>query len=89
MCCGISISYRDFPESLIGKYGLQDRIVARAENADREVRFLYHENSALIPAWIGGELGIYLWGNRDHAGSRLPTTGWCRREILKPAGGPG
>ncbi len=83
MCSGVAISYRGIPESLIEKYGLQDRVVARAENADREVRFLYHETSALIPAWVGGELGIYLWGNRDDAGSRLPMTGWCREENLE------
>ena len=83
MCGGVSISCRDVPESLIERFGLQDRIVVRAENVDREIRFLHNETPALIPAWIGGEFGIYSWGNRGGTDSRLPVTAWCRRENLE------
>ena len=83
MCWGITISCRDFPESLIEESRLQDRIVIRAEKAEREIQFLYRASPSVIPAWVNGELGIYDWGNLDGKDSRLPKTGWCRRETLE------
>ena len=83
MCTGIAVHWRDIPETLIERDRLQDRVVVRGENADREFRFLYRDAQARLPVWLDGELTICTWGNRDDKQSRLPRTGWCRQESLQ------
>ena len=82
MCAGISLSWRELPESLIERYGLHDRVVIRNNCPDREIRFLYRDPRPLIPAWHGEQLGVFPWGNRDRR-SKLPRTGWVRLESLE------
>jgi hypothetical protein len=81
MCFGIAIPIDALPEELVLKH--QDRVVLREPNASRELRFLFRDPRAELPAWYGNQLAIYPWGNRDDAASRLPRTGWCRQESLE------
>lgn len=79
MCDGISLLRRDLGESIIERHQLQDRVSARSEQADEELKFLRRATNPLLPVWIGGELQVVTWGPGD---SRLPQTFWCREESL-------
>lgn len=82
MCAGIAVNWREFTEEFIARHNLQSRVVSR--NGDgQEVRFLYRDPMAQLPVWVGKELTIAAWGNRDNNASRLPRTGWCRQESLE------
>jgi len=81
MCDGVSLSWREFPETLIDKYDLRQRVVKRADDSDREIRFVYRDRRRLLPVWAGGELHIWPWG--PGAESRLPQNGWCHQESLE------
>ncbi len=82
MCTGISLFWRDLPESLIEQYDLHDRVIVRHEGADREIRFLYRERRAVLPVWHNEQMGIYPWGNRERH-CRLPRTGWVAWEDIE------
>lgn len=82
MCDGVSLSWRELPDVLIGEHRLERRIVKRAENADREIRFAYRDRRPLLPVWANGQLHVWTWGRGDDNGSRLPSTGWCKAESL-------
>jgi hypothetical protein len=81
MCFGIALPIDALPEELVEKN--RPRIVLREPGASRELRFLYRDPKAELPAWFGNQLMLYPWGNRDNARSRLPRTGWCRMESLE------
>lgn len=83
MCSGLSLIRRSVPDQLIADCGLENRIVTRGEGADQEVQFLYRHPKALLPVLHGNQLSVMEWGNRDDKASRLPRTGWCRRESLE------
>lgn len=82
MCAGLAIERRNFPDALLVRHKLMDRITSRG-NGDQEVQFLFRQPTALIPAWHGNEPGVFLWGNRDDRASKLPRTGWCRIESVQ------
>ena len=69
------------PEELVRQH--QHRVALREPGAVRELRFLFRDPQAELPAWHGNQLAIFPWGNRDGSGSRLPHTGWCRQESLE------
>jgi len=69
------------PEALMLQY--PNRVVHREPGGMGELRFLYRDPRAELPAWRGNRLAIYAWGNRDNPASRLPRTGWCRLESLE------
>ena len=79
---GISLSWRSLPQSLIDQYGLQDRIIVRSDEADREIRFLYRDDRPLLPTWIGNELRILSWGHPKR-GSKLPRTRAVAQETIQ------
>jgi hypothetical protein len=81
MCFGIALPIDALPEELVLQH--QHRVALREPGAARELRFLYRDPQAELPAWHGNQLAIYPWGNRDGSGSRLPRTGWCRQESLE------
>ncbi len=84
MCAGLSVERRAIPNELIKKYRLEDRIVKRQEGAEEEIHFqFYRSPMALIPAYYGGQLDIFEWGNRSNKTTKLPKTGWCRTESLE------
>jgi hypothetical protein len=83
MCSALSVQYREFTDQLIEFHKLQDHVVTRNDGAEKEIRFQYRDKKALLPAWHGSVLDIYEWGNRDSKTSKLPHTGWCRRESLE------
>jgi hypothetical protein len=80
MCMGIALPIDELPEELVR--GQRRRLVLREPGGARELRFLYRDSRAVLPAWYGERLGIYPWGNRDKRSS-LPRTGWCRMEELE------
>ena len=82
MCAGISLSWRQLPESLIERFRLQDKVVIRNGCKDREIRFLSRDPRPLIPAWHGEQLGVFRWGSKDRR-SKLPRTGWATLESLE------
>jgi len=81
MCTGIALPIDELPESLLRRQ--RRRLVLREPGDSHELRFLYRDPRAELPAWYGDRLGIYQWGNRDGRQSSLPRTGWCRLEILE------
>jgi hypothetical protein len=80
MCDGVSLSWREFPDELIEKHGLQRRVVRRSENADREIHFINRDRQPVLPVWAGGQLWVWTWG--PGAQSRLPRNGCCHQESL-------
>lgn len=87
MCSGISLSWRELPQSLIDRYELEPRVIVRSEGAEREIRFLYRDPMPLLPVWVGNRLVIRPWGNRNRR-SKLPRTGWAMQEGLATWGQP-
>lgn len=83
MCSALSVQYREFSDKLIEHYKLQDHVITRTDGAEKEIRFQFRDRKALLPAWYGGNLDIFEWGNRDDKKSKLPHTGWCKRESLE------
>src|SRR5438874_11646191 len=83
MCAGIAVERRAIPDALVEKYRLGDRLVTRKAGVEPEIHFLFRAPKALLPVWIGNQLEIVEWGNRDNKLSRLPKTGWCRTESLE------
>lgn len=83
MCSGIAVHWREFPDSLIAREQLNDRVVTRNGSDTKEVRFLYRDPRPQLPALVDNELLLVEWGNRDNKQSRLPRTGWCRTESLE------
>ena len=81
MCEGIAIACRDFPEELIERHQLQNRVTNRRNDAEREIRFLYAHPRPMIPAWYCNELNVFSWG--DPRRSRLPATAWCSLSSLE------
>lgn len=57
----LSVSWRDFPEGLISRWRLDRRVIRRAPEADREIRFAYRDPEPLIPAYHGSTLCVYPW----------------------------
>ncbi len=80
MCFGIAIPLDGLPEELALRQ--QHRVALREPGGQRELRFLFRDAKAELPAWWGNRLDVFPWGNRDDAASRLPRTGWCRQESL-------
>ncbi len=83
MCAGLAVERRSIPDALVEKYRLGDRVVTRKEGIEPEMHFLYRAPKALLPVWIGNELTVLEWGNRDNKLSRLPKTGWARVESVE------
>jgi hypothetical protein len=79
MCGGIAIHWKGVSQELADRYGLLPTSVGTEE---RMIRFQYRDPIPLLPAYEKGELGIYLWGNRNDQESKLPHTGWCKVESL-------
>jgi hypothetical protein len=80
MCTGIALPIDELPEALVRRQ--RRRVVLREPGGARELRFLYRDPKAELPAWHGDQLCIYPWGNRDRR-SALPRSGWCRLEELE------
>lgn len=79
---GISLSWRDMPETLIERHILRERVIIRSEGAEREIRFLYRDRVPLIPAWHGNEFTVCSWGSQNRR-SRLPRTGCVAKAIIE------
>jgi hypothetical protein len=80
MCFGIALPLDGLPEELVRRQ--QHRVALREPGRLGELRFLFRDPVAELPAWWGNRLDVFVWGNRDDAASRLPRTGWCRQESL-------
>jgi hypothetical protein len=83
MCGGIALNRRDIPEELITKHHLTSRITKRSEESEEEIQFLFRDTTPLLPVWLNTTLSLVLWGNRDKKHSRLPRTGWARKESIE------
>ena len=84
MCKGISILKARLKQELFGQYELEKRLARRGESAQEELQFMYPGAPPIeLPVLQGGDIVITPWGNRDNKESRLPKTGWCRRESLE------
>ena len=81
MCFGIALPIDALTEELVQQH--QHRIAVREPDASRELRFTSRDPRAELPIWHNNQSAIILWGNRDDTASRLPRTGWCRRESLE------
>ena len=82
MSAGVSLSWREIPVSLLDEHDLWGRVIARADGADWEVRFLFRDPCPLLPVWHGPRLTICPWGNWDK-GCPLPRTGWAKQEDVR------
>jgi hypothetical protein len=61
---GLSLSWREIPESLIERYSLQGRVIVRSEGGDREVRFMLRDQNPLLPVWESRQLTILPWAGK-------------------------
>src|SRR5438067_1700550 len=82
MCAGIAVYWRDFPQALVEHHVLYERKVVRSEGAEPEVQFLFRAVPRLIPAWYGGRLCVFPWGDIGR-NSPLPPGGWVRLADLE------
>ncbi|QDS99370.1 hypothetical protein [Adhaeretor mobilis] len=82
MCKGISILKARLKQELFDEYELEKRIVARAESEQPELHFMYPDPVVELPVEWDGQTLIMEWGNRGNKESKLPRTGWCRKESL-------
>jgi hypothetical protein len=80
MCLAVALPIDDLPETLVRMH--ERRIAAREPAGRREVRFWFRDPQPALPVWADCQLLVLPWGNRA-AASRLPRTGWCRREDLE------
>jgi hypothetical protein len=65
---------RRTPLELIARHRLQDRVFERG--GEREVRFLFSHQPAILPVWLDGWLQLVRWGTRRGESGRLPVAGW-------------
>ena len=81
MCTAVALAYSELPLTLIEECVLADRVHDRG--GEREVRFYFQANPAVLPVWLNGRLQIVRWGNKDRAERKLPPTGWTWRETVE------
>ncbi len=81
MCTAVALAYSELPVTLIEECNLADRVHDRG--GEREVRFYFQANPAVLPVWLNGRLQIVRWGNKDRAERKLPPTGWTWRESVE------
>jgi len=74
---GIAVHWREFPDELVEQFQLSGRAIQRGQSPDREYRFLYRERRPLLPCWVGSQLRVCEWGNRDGGSTRLPRSAGC------------
>lgn len=58
---GISLARREFPDVLIARHRLTERITRRNTDADEEVQFFDCHRVRVLPVWIDGQLLILPW----------------------------
>ncbi len=68
---GVSIARREFPDELIARHRLTERITRRNAEADEEIQFLDCQKPRLLPVWLDGQLLV------------LPWKGWMEIETLR------
>lgn len=78
VCTAVALPASELPDAVLA--GLEDRIHTRG--SEREVRFDWRCQPALLPVWWEGKLQVLRWGNRDRAERRLPPTGWTWQESV-------
>jgi hypothetical protein len=86
MCRGISILKNRLRQELYEQYELARFLHRRGESAEEELWFDFADRSVsqvLLPVVHDGQLMIYEWGNRGGKSSKLPKTGWCKKESLE------
>ena len=81
MCTAIALPVSDLPVELMEEYGLSARVHDRG--GEKEVRFYWRANPAVLPVWWNGRLQIVKWGNKDRIERKLPPTGWTWRETVE------
>lgn len=81
MCAGTAITRTRLTGVLIEAN--HHRIHTRGPDSEPEVRFLFRDPIAQLPVILNGKIQVIEWGNRNDKTSRLPQTGWCRRESLE------
>jgi hypothetical protein len=57
----------------------------RNDSTEEELWFDFADRSiqrVILPVIHAGQLVIYEWGNRSNPQTKLPKTGWCRKESL-------
>ena len=72
MCTSVALPVSELPEIVVES--LMDRVHLRGD--EREVRFDWRNQPALLPVWWEGRLQVMQWGNRDRGEGKLPRTGW-------------
>lgn len=84
MCKGISILKARIRAELFEEYALAERVRQRGESDQHELWFMYPDPVVQLPVERGGEIEVLEWGNRPGKKvSKLPATGWCRKESLE------
>ena len=81
MCAGTAIARTRLNDVLIESN--RHRIHSLGPDSEPQLRFLFRDPVAQLPVIMNGEIRVLEWGNRNDKSSRLPQTGWCRRESLE------
>ncbi len=59
---GLAIAYCDLPAELIAQHQLEP--LARDRGGERELWFLRHAKTPLLPVWRDGQFEVLRWGRR-------------------------
>lgn len=81
VCSGIAVSWKELPDPLIERHGLQRHARTRGEG-EREYHFLFRDKQPLLPVWCERQLQVLPWGNQQRRNG-LPLSGICRQEDLE------
>ncbi|WP_437230104.1 hypothetical protein SH661x_001785 [Planctomicrobium sp. SH661] len=58
---GVSIARREFPDALIQRHQLGNRITRRHAEAEEEIVFMDVARPRLLPVWMDGQLLVLPW----------------------------
>lgn len=82
MCTGITVGRHAVPEKLIKKYNLEERLIQRSEQAEKEILFMQRHRFPLLPVFYQGEVHIMPWGNHDRE-KNVPVAWWGELSTLQ------
>jgi hypothetical protein len=75
----VSLAESELPLLLTERPELARRLHSRG--GEREFRFHFRDPEPLLPVWLGGQIRLARWGNRDRA-VKLPISAWTWRATV-------
>ncbi len=78
---GLALAYSDLPLDLIRSHNLDARVHDRG--GEKEVQFMFHDPSPLLPVLLHGTLQLARWGTRRGESKSLPVSGWTWLESVE------